>query len=155
MRHHLRELGRRHAVGEPRQLGAGDVHVDEAAGELGRWDRHRLLGHPQIEVVAGDERVDHVEVCGRDPVHRHDPPALDDKPRRRVFRALEGGEAVQRILDREPVEPQWPLVPVGKALPAVGVDGRAVLHGRGSWGDLGLSFGLGLPSVKPVIGSMV
>ena len=72
--HDPRELGRREAARKPHQLVAGDVDVDELAGERLVRQRHRLGRHLEVEAVCHQEAVDDVEVARVAPVHPHDDP---------------------------------------------------------------------------------
>ena len=124
------EAGRGKAVGEADELGARHGHVDEAAGEVERRDRHGLRRDGGVDVVVRDEAVDHVEVvrarcrpswrCGRPRSRR----------RGRVVRALHRAEAVVGVLAGELVEAQRAGVPVREALPAVGGHGAWPVGGR-------------------------
>ena len=70
-----RQLGRRHAGGQPDQLRARHGRVDEHAGEGEVVERHRLRGDVEVEAVPGDELVDaRRSRLGRARVHLDDPP---------------------------------------------------------------------------------
>ena len=123
------ELGRRHAAGEPHQLAARDVHVDQHPRDLGRRNAHRFRRDLRIDVIAGDERVDHIEVRSTDPVHHVDAARTECQPRLWVVTARERGKSVLGVLDRELVEPKRALIPVGEALPAIGEYDRLSCQG--------------------------
>ena len=74
-----RELRRREAAGEPHELVARDVDVDQLAGELEVGERHRLGRDLEIEAVRDEEAVDHVEVGGVAAVHAPDDAVDDDQ----------------------------------------------------------------------------
>ena len=66
------ELGRRHAAGKPHELAPWHVHVDQHPCDFVRRHAHRFRHDLRIDVITGDERVDHIEVAGADAVHRVD-----------------------------------------------------------------------------------
>ena len=136
LRHHLGELGRRHAVRKPHQLAPRHVHIDQHARDLVRGHRHRFRRDLGIDVIAGDEGVDHVEIGGGRAVHRLDPARSHGQSGLRIVTADEGGEAVLGVLDRELVEPERALVPVGEALPAIGEVARLSGHGGSRLADV-------------------
>ena len=72
MRHHLGQPGRAHAARQPCQHLARHVHVDQHARHLDGGHRHRFFRHLGVEMVAGDEEVDHVEIGFRDTVELDD-----------------------------------------------------------------------------------
>ncbi len=102
-RQHLGDAGRRHAAHQARELGAGDVRVDEHAGELQRLERHRLLGDVDVDPVAGDELVDEVEVGLGAPVELDDPPVAHHQRGGRVVGTGERDQAELGVLRHEVV----------------------------------------------------
>ena len=92
-----------------------------------------------------------------DAVHLDDAAAFDLYAGLRIVRAVEGGKAVLGVLDRELVEPERPLVPIGKPLPAIGGHalslpaGRLVRNGRRGQGSAALvAYGSTAATVKPM-----
>jgi hypothetical protein len=130
MRHDISELGGSHAAREPHQFLARHVHVDEHARHLKRRHRHRFLSHTEVNVIARDEGIDHVEVGSGSPIHRQNRTARMQKRSRRIIWALHGAKAVVGIFSGKAVKAQRPLVPIGKALPTVRTAARDILaHG--------------------------
>ena len=87
-----RELRRRKAAGQPDELGARDVHVDEPAGEVEIVERHGLDRDLEVETVRDDEAVDDVEVGRAAAVHARDDSVLDDELRLRIVRPVRRDE---------------------------------------------------------------
>ena len=86
------ELRRGEAAGEPDELLARHVDVDELPGELRVGEGHRLYGDVEVEPVRDEEAVDHVEL-GRGPaVQARDDAVLDDELGLRVLRAVRRDE---------------------------------------------------------------
>ena len=107
-------------MGEACQFRARHVDIDQHPRNGIRRHRHRLGGKIEIEVMIGDEMVDHVEIGGGDAVHRVDAALFDHKTGLRIAGTLEGGKAVLRVLHGKAVEPQRPLVPIHEAPPPIG-----------------------------------
>jgi hypothetical protein len=73
-----------------------------------------------IQVMPGDEGIDHVEIALGHAVHGDDPAAGYRGLGFGIPGAVEGGKAVGRVFGGELVEPQRAFVPLGKAFPAIG-----------------------------------
>ncbi len=85
-----------------------------------RGHRHRLFHYRRVEVIAGDEEVDHVEIGLGDAVEFDDAAAGDIAiPGFGSCGLDDGGKAVLGVLDGEFVEPQGPLVPVLEPAPTI------------------------------------
>ena len=94
--------------GQPRDLGARNRGIDDHPRELDRVERHRLLGHGQVDPVAGDELVDQVELLLRLPVELDHAALLDPERRLGVEGARERDQAEHRILGHEIVAADRP-----------------------------------------------
>ena len=103
-----RDLGGRHARGQPCDLGARHGGIDDHPCELDRVERHRLLGDGHVEPVARDELVDQVELLLRLPVELDHAPLLDPKARLGVEGARERDQAEHRVLGHEIVAADRP-----------------------------------------------
>ncbi len=86
------ELGRRQATCEADELVARNVDVDEHAREPLVGERHRLLGHLEIEPMGDEEAVDHVELRDVLAVEAHDGAVSDHELGLGVARAVGGDE---------------------------------------------------------------
>ena len=88
-----RELRRRQPAGEPHELGAWDVDVDQQARQSRVLECHRLGGDGEVDPVRGDEAVERVEALARLPVELADDAVGDDQRRFRIARPIHGDEA--------------------------------------------------------------
>src|SRR5262249_49557161 len=116
-------------MSEPDQFAPWRLHVDQHACDLARRHGHRLGRNLRIDVITSDKGVDHIEVARGDSVHHSDAARPQGHAGFRIMPAGKGGKAVLRILDSEFVEPERALVPVGKALPAIGESEWRACHG--------------------------
>ena len=87
-----RQLGRCEPAGQPDELVARHVDVDEHPRKPLVGELHRLDGDVEIEPVRDEEAVDDVEVVRCTAVEPHDHTVLDDELRRRIGRPRGGDE---------------------------------------------------------------
>ena len=97
------DLGRRHALDEPQDLGARRLVPADHAREGEVVDRHRLLGHGHVDAVGGEEGIDQVEVGLLHAIELDDAPGFDADRRRRVVGTVEGDQAQLRVLGHDHV----------------------------------------------------
>jgi hypothetical protein len=101
--HDRRQFGRGHRRRALDHLLAGNVDVDEVAGERDGIDRHRFLRSLDVDRVIRDEPIDEIELFPSLPVHLDYPSVLDGDARIGIVRALHRDEAHLRPLVDEPV----------------------------------------------------
>ena len=113
------ELRRRQAVADPDEFLARHVHVDQHPGDPGRRHGHRLGRHRRVDMVAGDENIDHVEVGFADTIELDHAPVGNPDAGFRITGTFECGETVRGVFHRELVETQRTLIPIREPTPAV------------------------------------
>ena len=107
-REHAREPARRHAGGQARDLAPRRVAVDEHAREGDLVERHRLLGHGEVDAAARDELVEQVELGLGLAVELDDATVLDAQRRLGIVGARERDQAERGILGNEVVAADRP-----------------------------------------------
>ena len=80
------ELRRGHASRKADHLGAGNIRVDDHAGEGDAVEGRGLGGDREIDAVGGDKRVEDVEILHSTRIHLDDMAGLDDERRLRIAR---------------------------------------------------------------------
>ncbi len=105
---HARELRRRHARREARDLPARRRDVDETARELDVVERHRLLGDSEVDAAARDELVEQVELGLGLAVELDDAAVLDAQRGLGVVRARERDQPERGVLGHEIVAADGP-----------------------------------------------
>ena len=111
-----REPCGREPAREADEVGPRDVDVDQPPRDLVVGELRGLRGDVQVEPVARDEAVDHVEVSGRAAVHRDDLPVLDLEPRLRVVRPVHRDEPELRVRRDQELAAQRTLLARDEAL---------------------------------------
>ena len=93
MAHDVDQFGRRTSRGEAQQRLAGNVDIGQHMRKLQRIKRHRLWRHRQIDAVAGDKRIERVEIRFESAIELDHAPGLDAQRRLRIVGTISDGQA--------------------------------------------------------------
>ena len=128
MGYHFGQFGRCQPMCKFNHIRARDIHIHKHARHLKGWNGHRRFCRSNVNMMTGNEHIDHIKISLCHTVHCSYAPTYNLNTRLWIARTRHSRKPVFRIINGKVIQSQRSIIPLRKPPPTVRCDWQWLVH---------------------------